>query len=155
MSKNKEETFGWKLSKFMHEENMGAHDTWKCVGAILNLGDRLLGGTATRSESLDDVWNGWQKVTRKTFWYKKIVRDASKDFAMKVVCESLTAARALWKFDLKKEMHHRDPRNERYLLVCIWLASLIEGMKCRPQERIDELALRWHAYGMAIGGALI
>ena len=145
MSKKKRVSLGWEISKFMHEWNMGAHSTLKCVRMLVTIGMNLTPSGRMRALSLDDLWTGWQRGICKTFWYKKIIRHASRDFTLKIACEGLSTARAIWMID-SAEKSDQLQASEQQLLSYIWLVELIYGAKCRPQGSIGELALKWHGY---------
>lgn len=133
----------------MHEEGMGDNDTWKCVRMLVIIGMNLTTYGQSRVVDLGDVWSEWKKGTMKTFWYKKIMRDASRDFVLKVVCGGLTAARAVWRLDAKKS-EPQTPASEQQLLIYIWLIELIQGAKCRPQGTLGDLALKWYGYAVSM-----
>lgn len=145
MSKKKKAGLGWEISKFMHEQGMGENGTSKCVKMLVTIGMNLTPHSRMKVDSLDDIWTEWQKGIRKTFWYKKIMRDASKDFVMKIVCEGLSTARAIWMIDSIEKSATRQA-SEQQLLSYIWLVELIYGPKYRPQGSVAELALKWHGF---------
>lgn len=143
-------SIGWELSKFMHEQYMGEHNVRQCASRLVLLGMGLFAGYQNKAHTLDDVWVLWQVNVRKSFWFRKLYRDACGEFATRALCEGLVAARTIWQLDLKKKLQHREPKSERQLLTYIWLAELMQGLKCRPEGDTGDLALKWYGYAVSM-----
>lgn len=143
-------SIGWEISKFMHEQQMGDHSTSKCITNLISVSLRIYPALPAKVDSLEQIWVLWQSMIRKTFWYRKIMRDASDDFAIKLVCERLCAARAIWRIHLEEKPKVHDSFPEQHLLAHIWLIELIEGLKCMPQGDTGDLALKWYGYAISM-----
>ena len=98
------------------------------------------------------MWLAWQRHITRSFWFKKLYRDASGEFATRALCEGLVAARTIWGLDLKRQpqQQQRETKSEQQLLTYIWLVELMQGLKCRPEGDTGDLALKWYGYAVSM-----